>query len=1027
MSRSTAGVEDRILAKQVDLAEIPIIDFAPFRQGGEAGRRAVAEAIAEACTRIGFFYLVGHGVPEPLLGRTFEQARAFFERPEAERRRSAATLQWYRGWIPAPKQVGPLDRNSRLFEQYRIQADFPDLADPDPVFHRPNRWPDDMPAFREACQAYYGAMLGLSRDLLHAFAIGLGLPEDRFDGHFALPICQLSLLHYSPIPDGADIEVSNTVSHTDEGPLTILAQDSIGGLEVKRRDGTWISAPPVPGAYTINIGDMMMWWSNGRFVSNYHRVRNKAGVDRYSIPFFLNPDQDTVVAPLPELIARDGGVARYEPVHVGTHLKRFYARLEKSPGGLPVNAAGARIGADIGGTFTDVVLETAAGRRHSTKVLTTHDAPERALLQGVATLLHEARLQPADVGLLVHGTTLATNALIERRGARTGLLTTDGFRDVLEMGTESRFDQYDLSMEKPAPLVPRRLRLPVRERMAADGQVLLPLDEAAVRAAAEAFRADGVRSVAVAFLHSYANPAHEQRAGALLREALPDVSVSLSCEVSPEMREYERFSTTAANAYVQPIVASYLGRLEAQLRTQGFACPLFLMLSSGGLTTVDIAARFPVRLVESGPAGGALFAAGIAAQRGIDRMLALDVGGTTAKICYIDDGRPQSSQVFEVARVHRFRKGSGLPLRIPVVEMVEIGAGGGSIAHVDGAGRLTVGPKSAGSEPGPACYGRGGTQPTVTDADLLLGRIAPDAFAGGRMHLDLKACEDAAAALPGLDALDARVRALGIGEIVDEAMASAARVHAVELGLSLEGRTLVAFGGCAPLHAARVAEKLGLAEVVVPPSAGVGSAVGFLRAPIAYEIARSLHQPLEALDVAAVNALLDDMSAQAHAIVRDGDATGPRTERRTAFARYRGQGHEIAIEVPSRALVAGDGAQLTAAFERAYRAHYGGLTARLPIEVLTWRVAVATEQPPPERCAPPAPRPAPEPAGWREVLDPGLGRVCRHALYRRPSLQPGHRLAGPALIVEDETTTVVSPAFDAHIDGQGCIVMRRRA
>ncbi|QHJ01436.1 hydantoinase/oxoprolinase family protein [Xylophilus rhododendri] len=686
----------------------------------------------------------------------------------------------------------------------------------------------------------------------------------------------------------------------------------------------------------------------------------------------------------------------------------------------------ARIGADIGGTFTDVVLETPT-ERFSTKVLTTYDAPERALLEGVATLLRQAGLAPADVGLVVHGTTLATNALIERRGAKTALLTTEGFRDVLEMGTESRFDQYDIAMDKPQPLVPRTLRLPVAERIAADGSELLALDEDGVRRAAAFFAEQGVQSVAVCFLHSYVNPAHEQRAGELLRELLPQATVSLSCEVSPEMREYERFSTTAANAYVQPVVASYLGRLDEQLQALGFACPLFLMLSSGGLTTVQTAARFPVRLVESGPAGGALFAAGVAAERGIGRMLALDVGGTTAKICYIDDSQPLSSQVFEVARVHRFRKGSGLPLRIPVVEMVEIGAGGGSIARIDGAGRLAVGPRSAASEPGPACYGRGGSEATVTDADLALGRIAADAFAGGKMRLDTAACEAALLALPGLGQAPAATRALGISEIVDEAMASAARVHAVELGLTLESRTLVAFGGCAPLHAARVAEKLGLDEVVIPRSAGVGSAVGFLRAPIAYEIARSLRQQLDTLDVDSVNALLHAMAEEAHAIVRHGDAASPRTERRTAFARYRGQGYEIAIEVPAHLLRAEDAAVLARNFENAYRAHYGGLAVELPIEILTWRVSVATLMP----AVPPggdiAPIGAAQPSGHRDVLDPGEGRVRSHALYRRPDLRPGHTLQGPALIVEDETTTVVSPAFDAHIDGHGYIVMTRRA
>jgi len=682
----------------------------------------------------------------------------------------------------------------------------------------------------------------------------------------------------------------------------------------------------------------------------------------------------------------------------------------------------ARIGADIGGTFTDVVLETAS-QRYSTKVLTTYDAPERALLEGVAQLLAQSGLTAADVGLVVHGTTLATNALIERRGARTALLTTEGLRDVLEMGTESRFDQYDLAMDKPMPLVPRHWRLPVRERMAADGCVLLPLDEDAVRAAAATFAAEGIESVAVAFLHSYANPAHEQRAGTLLRALLPGVSISLSCEVSPEMREYERFSTTAANAYVQPLVAHYLGRLEQQLQALGFRCPLFLMLSSGGLTTVDTAARFPVRLVESGPAGGACFAASVAAERGIERMLALDVGGTTAKMCYIDHGQPATSQVFEVARVHRFRKGSGLPLRIPVVEMVEIGAGGGSIARMDGAGRLAVGPHSASSEPGPACYGRGGRDATVTDADLALGRIAPDSFAGGRMRLDLGNCT---AALQTLAGTDAALQALGISEIVDEAMASASRVHAVELGLSMAGRTLVAFGGCAPLHAARVAEKLGIDEVVVPPGAGVGSAVGFLRAPIAYEVARSLHQSLDAFEPAAVNTLLAAMGDEAHGLVARGDATLPRSERRVAFARYRGQGHEIAIDVPVRPLTAADAALLAETFAQAYRQHYGGLTAQLPIEVLTWRLSVSTAAPvrPPVTTLP-APRQVTAPH-HREVFDPAQGRALPHGVHQRATLQPGDHLAGPALIIEDETTSVVSPSFNAHIDAAGNIVMTRR-
>lgn len=683
-----------------------------------------------------------------------------------------------------------------------------------------------------------------------------------------------------------------------------------------------------------------------------------------------------------------------------------------------------KIGADIGGTFTDVVLETPQ-RRHSTKILTTYDAPERALLDGVAQLLDEVGIAPGDVDLIVHGTTLATNALIERRGAATALLTTEGFRDVLELGTESRFDQYDIGMEKPQPLVPRALRIGVPERLAVDGEELLPLDEDAVRAAAALFRERGIESVAIAFLHSYVNAAHEQAAAAILRDAMPGVSLSLSCEVSPEMREYERFSTTVANAYVQPLVDHYLRRLDRKVADLGFRCPFYLMLSSGGLTTVDTAARFPVRLVESGPAGGAIFAASIAAERGIERMLALDVGGTTAKICLIDHGRPQISQGFEVARVHRFRKGSGLPLRIPVVEMVEIGAGGGSIAALDSAGRLQVGPHSAGSEPGPAAYGRGGDRPTVTDADIVLGRIDPDAFAGGKVRLDVAA---ASGALVRLDAwgADAPTLAIGVSEIVDETMASAARVHAVEQGLTLEDRTLIAFGGCAPLHAARVAEKLGVNEVIVPRNAGVGSAVGFLHAPISYEMARSLPQRLDQMDLAAVNAALSGMAESAHALVAEGAGGRERVESRSCLARYVGQGYEIPVSFPARTLVEGDQDLLLAAFERAYRDQYGGVTIAWPVEILTWRVSVQTVAPDPAIVAAPGRRRRAEPAGTRCVVDPASGKAETFSLYHRDDLLPGDWFDGPALVIERETTTVVSPAFDGAIDGHGYIVLTRR-
>ncbi|MGA8551085.1 MAG: hydantoinase/oxoprolinase family protein, partial [Stellaceae bacterium] len=585
-------------------------------------------------------------------------------------------------------------------------------------------------------------------------------------------------------------------------------------------------------------------------------------------------------------------------------------------------AQGARLGVDIGGTFTDVALEMGE-RRWSAKILTTPQAPERAVIAAINQVLREAALAPADLTIIIHGTTLATNALIERKGAKTALVTTEGFRDTIEIRHENRFEQYDVNIDLPPPLVPRRLRFPVRERIDAQGRVLTPLDEAGVAALAERLAAERIEAVAVGFLHSFTNPAHERRAGEVLAEHLPGVPITLSSEVSPEMREYERFSTACANAYVQPQIGHYLANLETLLRGEGFACPLFLMLSGGGLTAVETAIRFPVRLVESGPAGGAIFAAEIARQCRLDKVLSYDMGGTTAKICLIDDLKPQTNRSFEVARIYRFKKGSGLPLRIPVIEMVEIGAGGGSVARVDRLQRISVGPDSAGADPGPASYGQGGTSPTVTDADLVLGRIDPSGFSGGRMALDAEA---AAAALRREVAepleLAVELAALGVSEIVDENMANAARVHAIESGKDARGRTLVAFGGAAPLHAARLAEKLGLDRVLVPSNAGVGSAVGFLRAPIAYEIVRSGLQRLDAFDPAAANALLAAMRGEAEGVVRCGAPDARLTETRSAFMRYRGQGHEIAVPLPTKPYAAADAATLRAAFEDAYRRLY---------------------------------------------------------------------------------------------------------
>ena len=680
------------------------------------------------------------------------------------------------------------------------------------------------------------------------------------------------------------------------------------------------------------------------------------------------------------------------------------------------------IGVDVGGTFTDVVLERGAAQV-STKVLTTQDAPERGVLEGVRAALERADAAPGDVGLVIHGTTLATNALIERKGARTALVVTEGFRDSVEMAHENRFEQYDISMDRPPPLVPRWLRWPVHERMSAQGEPLIPLDEASVREVAERARKHDVDAIAVGLLHSYANPEHEQRIGALLAKALPDVTVTLSCEVCPEIREYERLSTACANAYVQPRMARYLSALDEALKALGLSCPFMLMTSGGGLTDLETAVRFPVRLVESGPAGGAVLAAWIARQRGLDRVLSFDMGGTTAKLCLIDDCMPQTTRSFEVARAWRNLKGSGLPLRIPAIEMVEIGAGGGSIAAVDGLGRLRVGPESAGADPGPASYGRGGVAATVTDADLVLGRIDATAFAGGS-GLDARS---------GAAALNAQVAgplemmgplaAYAVSEVVDENMANAARVHAVEWGKDIRARTMIAFGGAAPLHAARLAEKLELDAVVVPPQAGVGSAVGFLRAPVSYELARSRHMRLSAFDTNDAVALLEEMASEARAVVAlaAGEAANGLDEVRHLYMRYVGQGHEIAVRLPEGGL--GDTDLLRHAFEAAYRRLYDRAIPGQDLEVLSWTVTVSS--------APPEVLPTGAPGGDRTDAAANAplfdnGSFVEAAMHRREALAAGASVSGPALIVEDQTTTVVSAAFDARVEADGSILLTRK-
>ncbi len=695
-----------------------------------------------------------------------------------------------------------------------------------------------------------------------------------------------------------------------------------------------------------------------------------------------------------------------------------------------------RIGADVGGTFTDVVLETDAGM-FSTKVLTTYNAPERGILDGVATVVAEAGADLADLSTFIHGTTLATNALIARTGARTALVTTAGFRDTIEMRTESRFEQYDLNLVLPTPLIERKDRHVLAERISVDGQVLRPFDEAEARALVDhlADRPDdeAYEAVAIGFIHAYVDGTHERRFRDLLLERLPGVAVSISSEVSPQMREFERFNTVCANAYVQPLMASYLRELDEQLQASGARCPVYLIHSGGGLMSVDSAARFPVRLIESGPAGGAIFAADIAARHGLDAVLSYDMGGTTAKICLIEDHTPSTAKTFEVARTHRFTKGSGMPISIPVIEMIEIGAGGGSVAGVDVLGQIRVGPLSAGSEPGPASYGLGGIRPTVTDADLVLGRLSADTF--GAPGIDLS--DEAARAALSSDVaevldLDTNEAAAGVAEVVDENMANAARVHAVENGKDVAKYTMIAFGGGAPLHAGRLCDKLDVEELLVPPGASVGSAIGFLRAPFAYEALRSQHESADAFNAEAVNRLLSDMADEATsfvtgALATSDDAGDPpvlETER-WAFMRYAGQGWEIPVRLDGGPFDHLGGELLANRFEKAYEEFFGRAIAGLAIEAIGWSVRVATRRPTVERVARLEAIREVAIQRTRAIHDAGTDTVVEAAVVERDALSPGDRVAGPAVIVEPQTTTWVSSNRQMVVQADGCLLIIR--
>lgn len=678
-----------------------------------------------------------------------------------------------------------------------------------------------------------------------------------------------------------------------------------------------------------------------------------------------------------------------------------------------------RLAIDIGGTFTDIVLQRET-ERFTTKVLTTHDDPTEGVLISVATVLDQSNTNAASIELVVHGTTLATNALIQRRGAKTALLTTAGHRDVIEMAFENRFDQYDLNIDRAQPLVPRALRLPIVERINASGEVLTPLDVKTIDAALDVLERAKIESVAIGLLHSYANPKHEELVAARVHDRLMDVAITLSSKVCPEIREYERFSTACANAYVLPLMARYLTQLENRLLGLGFKCPMLMMTSGGGLTTLETAARFPIRLVESGPAGGAILAARIAAELGLNEVLSFDMGGTTAKICLIDAAEPQFSRAFEVDRRYRFKKGSGLPVRIPVIEMVEIGAGGGSIASVDNLNRVRVGPESAGSEPGPACYGKEGTRATVTDADVVMGRMDEERFASG-INLDVNAAAVAVRQSVGdVLAIDMHSAAFAISEVVDENMATAARGHASEWGKSLSGRTLIAFGGAAPLHAARLASKLGIDRILVPVGASVGSAIGFLMAPVSYEVVRSRYMKLSAFDEDLIEAVIVEMREEATAVVTSA-ARGRRiTEIAKAYMRYLGQGYEIAVLIDPTYTKN----QLLEAFEESYVELYGRIIPGLDVEVLSWTLTLTTahEQVVPineisSRSSDDRDYPT------RLMTDDGIQVPAKQ--ISRDQMPKHDRVVGPMLIIEDQTTTVVPTLFSAHVNERRDLVIEK--
>ncbi len=684
-----------------------------------------------------------------------------------------------------------------------------------------------------------------------------------------------------------------------------------------------------------------------------------------------------------------------------------------------------RLGCDIGGTFTDfVLLNDRAGQFYVYKCLTTSTDPSDAVEQGIRALLDQIPGKKPDIDEIIHGTTLVINAIIERKGAVTGLITTRGFRDVIELGRELRYDAYDIFAEYPPPLVPRRLRLEVDERITSDGRVIQRLDRQEVRVALAELRRAGVESLAVCLINSYRNPDHEKEIKALVEQEWPEVFLSTSVEVLPQIREYERTSTTATNAYVKPITARYLKKLCARLESQGFRGKLYIMLSSGGITSVETAREFPVRIIESGPTAAVIASQHYGRMFKIADIFCFDMGGTTAKSCLIQNGQAGLVSTFEVGRVQRFKKGSGLPIQVPVVDLMEIGAGGGSIARMGKMGLLQVGPASAGADPGPVCYARGGQEPTVTDADLMLGYLDPDYFLGGTMPLDKAAAEAAIAAKVatplGTSPLEA---AFGIHDLINETMAAAAKTHIAEKGGNPKVITIAAFGGAGPVHAYGLAKKIGAPRIIVPPLAGVGSAMGFFTAPVAFDLSRSQRTTLEDADFSQVEALFQELEREGAAILQQADRRRRVSFERTLMMRFVGQGAETDLAIERKPFQKWSKTTIRERFDGVYQKLYGRTYPENTVELVTFKVRASL----PERPfrLPPLGRRRGRMAecikGRRPAYSVLKKKCVPFTVYDRLKLYPSARVPGPAIIEEKESTIVIGEDARAQVDEFGFV------